>query len=204
MRSSRIALVAAVIGMAAVAVSVSILALRAGEEVSPVWSLSKGAAPAGELRVIDSSYRAARLDRTGGDPPAPEEYLCLWTSVEVTPNPPGYECDVTAHTIDALCSPQPGILVTATAFYQAGAREVDDYVFGPGSLYWGYLPGLPTGWCWILNIDWSVSGVPYLPKEYLLDRASGYNHGLGVPPLLGYCGWPLASEPPPPFLFSCP
>lgn len=202
MKSSRTALMVTVVGT--VAATVSILALRAGEKNPFVWDLPEAHPAAAELRVVDSSYRPARLDRSGGGDITGEVYLCLWTSVEVTPNPPGYACEVTAHTIDALCNPQPGILATATAFYQAGATEVDDYVFGPVSVYWGFLPGLPSGWCWTLVVDWSVSEVPYLPNQYLLDRAAGYNHGMYAPPLMGYCGWPLASEPPPPFLFSCP
>gem|GEM_PF-3141837 len=73
-----------------------------------------------------------------------------------------------------------------------------------GSVYWGYLPGLPTGWCWILMVDWSWGdNIPYMPGSHWLDRASAYNHGLSVPPIQGFCGWPL-SEPPPPFLLHCP
>jgi hypothetical protein len=132
----------------------------------------------------------------------PQEFcLCLWTSYSAVPD--GQGCTVYIETIDQLCNPVPGNLTTATGFYLANAKKWDQY-YAMGSVTWGYLPGLPTGWCWVLYVDYGWSGIPYLPDEYWFDRAMGYNHGDWVPPIQGYCGWPLATMPPDPFLVHCP
>jgi hypothetical protein len=129
-----------------------------------------------------------------------ESFLCLWSSIEITPVGP--TCDVTITTIDALCSPEAGQLMTASAIYRANASKVGSYL-AVGSVSWGYLPGLPTGWCWTLMVDYSWGGIPAMPNPYWLDRAGAYGRSSSIPPILDYCAWPLSS-PPAPFLFHCP
>jgi hypothetical protein len=134
---------------------------------------------------------------------AEESFLCLWSSYSAVPDPHTQTCFVEVETIDQLCNPVAGNLTTATAFYRASAKKAGDIFYGPGSLTWGYLPGLPTGWCWTLVVYFQMTGVPYLPDEYWFDRASAYRHP-PYQPLQGYCGWPLATMPPDPFLVHCP
>lgn len=132
-----------------------------------------------------------------------ESFLCLWSAYYAVPDPETHTCEVQIETIDALCNPVAGNLTTMTAFYKANAKKVDDVFLGPLSVTWGYLPSLPSGWCWIFMVYWEYGTIPYLPDEYWFDRASAYNHGDLYPPILGYCGWPL-STPPDPFLVHCP
>jgi len=154
-----------------------------------------------EVYPLEMRLRAVKMEDAGES--ARQEYIdCLWSSSTVIWNPDSASCDITVETIDALCNPVGGILTTAQAFYRANASKVSDY-YVLGDIYWGYVPGLPTGWCWILMVDWTFTGIPILPGVFWFDRAAAYNHGYTIPPIMGYCGWPL-SEPPNPFPIHCP
>ncbi len=145
-----------------------------------------------------------------------ESYLCLWTSgtwAETgtwnwTDLDFAYTVDASGNlaieTINALCSPTGNTYATAAAFYfPANETKALNYdLFG--SVYWGYLPPLPTGWCWILMVDYSWSGLPHSHGiTVTLDWAGAYAAGAGsVPPISGICGWPLVNNPPPTFTVS--
>jgi hypothetical protein len=141
-----------------------------------------------------------------------ESYLCLWTSGTYddtgTWNYTDSDFDYTVgndgslsiETITALCDPIQGLLTTAAAFYfPANEKKALNYdLFG--SVTWGSLPTLPSGWCWILMVDYNWSGVPHSHGlTVTLDWAGAYNHGNTIPPIGGICGWPLVGNPPPPF-----
>jgi hypothetical protein len=172
--------------------------VRRSESPERFEEIFKSVEAGGGLQVVDMKIYASRGEAPQAMPQ--ESYLCLWSSFTVDAYPGG--CDVTIETIDALCNPVAGYLTTASAFYLANAKKVSDY-YALGSVTWGYLPGLPSGWCWTLIVDYAWGGIPYLPDEYWFDRAAAYNHGNSVPPIQGYCGWPLSTLPDP-FLVHCP
>jgi hypothetical protein len=142
-------------------------------------------------------------------PAGTDTYLCLWTSGTYydtgTWNYTDTDFDYTVNssgtlyveTINYLCNPTAGNLTTAAAFYypptEKKALNYDLF----GSVTWGFLPGLPTDWCWILMVDYGWSGVPHSHGISVnLDWAGAYNHGDTLPPIAGVCGWPLSSDPP--------
>jgi hypothetical protein len=164
------------------------------------------------VAVATTHLTAVKATDLPNVPAAQESYQCLWTSGTYnetgTWNWSDTDFDYTVgndgslefETINALCSPVPGILTTAAAFYyppnEKKALNYDLF----GSVYWGYLPGLNPGWCWILMVDWNNSGIPHSHGITVnLDWAGAYNHGASIPPIGGICGWPLVGNPPPTF-----
>jgi len=162
--------------------------------------------------VSNVHLTAVRSSELPNVPSATESYLCLWTSgtyfetgtwnwtdLDFTFTV-GSDGTLTIETINALCDPVGGLLTTAAAFYYPATetKALNYDLFG--SVYWGYIPGLPTGWCWILMVDWGWSGVPHSHGiTVTVDWAGAYNHGTSIPPLMGFCGFPLPNNPPPPF-----
>jgi len=142
------------------------------------------------------------------------EYLCLWTSgtyVETgiwSYEDKVFEFSVTSdgilsvEFITAICGSETTNLTTAYGvYYPVDEEDMNDYSLF-GTVYWGYIPPFPSGWCWILCADCTWTSVPSSHGvQVSVDWASAVGYGDSIPPVSGMCGWPL-NMPPPPFTIS--
>ena len=169
-----------------------------------------------ELVSIETHLAAIRSEEQGGSSLLDEDdYNCLWTSgtwaetgtwnwddVDLTFTV-GSDGTLKVEFITNVCEEPVGVVSTANAVYFPADTGCPTNYDLYGSVYWGYLPGLPWGWCWVFMVDYSWSQIPHSHGLTLLvDWAGAYNIGRSIPPITGICGWPLVGNPPQPFTVS--
>ncbi len=140
-------------------------------------------------------------------------YSCVWTSgtysetgtwdwedMDLTFSV-DFNGDLEVEFITALCDyPSYIPLTTAYAVYFPATESNPLHYDLFADISWGYLPQWPPGWCWMLMVDQTWSGLPHSHGiSVTVDWASAYVIGWGIPPIDGICGWPLVESVPPPF-----
>jgi hypothetical protein len=183
----------------------------AGDERDDSWSEEFVAKIFSSLELVDVQTHLSTI-RSSDFPEAknvPMEYLCLWTSGTYSSTGMWNWTDVDlSFTVDsegnleveyinALCQNIAGYYSTAAAVYHPITEKRMGKYDLFASTYLGYLPALPSGWCWIFTIDYLWSGLPHSHGISVdADWASAINLGETVPPFIQACGWPLAYPPP--------
>jgi hypothetical protein len=160
------------------------------------------------LASVNTHMVAMPASELGDIPTAEETFLCRWTSGtwaatgtwdwrdHVFTFTIGSDQVLALETIQYLCGNSSDTYATAAAHYfpatETKALNYDLF----GTVSWGLQPQLPSGWCWVLMVDWSWSGMPHgISYGAVLDWAGAMAHATTVPPINAIDGWPLSNYP---------